>query len=72
MHCSIPGKYISGGNESQSSNTCGHLIPLHNHSDLVEKLLYGHYLPHRNAVRIKEISEKNDLSFFGKDVINMR
>lgn len=34
---SIPSKYISGGNGSQSSNTYGHLIPLHNHSDLVEK-----------------------------------
>ena len=34
---SVPSKYISGGNESQSSNAYGHLIPLHNHSDLVEK-----------------------------------
>lgn len=34
---SIPSKYISVGNESQSNNTYGHLIPLHNHRDLVEK-----------------------------------
>lgn len=69
---SIPSKYISGGNESQFHNTCGHLIPLHNHSDLAEKscCMDVTYLIGRLWGLKKYL--KRDLSFFEKDVINMR
>jgi hypothetical protein len=72
MAASIPSKYIFRGNESQLNDTPGHLIPLHNHSDLVEKsgCVDITYLLRSQGGLEKYL--KNYLGFLWKDVINMR
>lgn len=69
---SIPSKYIFRGNESQFNNTHGHLIPLHNHSDLVEESCCMDIAYLIGMLWGLEEYLKNDLSFFRKDGINMR